>query len=112
MLCFLTVTLSKNYQGLLCTGSEAIITCTTDTGVLRWYIDAESNVLINTNTDSNPLSLGEFTLVVQSINQQTIKSTASLNVTMKSLNGVSIECRDSLSSQHNAEKATINLAGE
>ncbi len=105
--------MATNFNSSVCTNTEAIITCVTEsaTPVLYWVSNG-GNVLFNTGDVPGDMeTVGQFTVTVVAVSGSQITSTASANVTSGFINGTSIECRDGITSQV-SETATVYLAGK
>ena len=91
------MTLVTDYDDFACPNTNALITCTTDTGQLVWNIAAGSNQAYNTISNLNQAhSVGNFTVRLISKSGNTLTSTAVINATGPR-NGSSIDCADSFS---------------
>ena len=89
------VTLVTDYDDYACPNTNAVITCTTDTGQLLW---ASGGTQLYRTSDAlnQPHPVGNFTVRLTSISGNTLISTAIINATV-TINGSTISCRDSLS---------------
>ena len=105
----ITVTLTADYTGNICTNTIAVFTCISSTNVLFWVSGSNNHLFRATHNSPKDTSIvGDFKVTLISISGGKIISTATINTTT---NGISITCRDGLS-DGNSKSKTIELACE
>ena len=103
----ITVTLTADYTGNICTNTIAVFTCISSTNVLFWVSGSNNHLFRATINSPNDTSIvGDFKVKLISKSGGKIISTATINATT---NGISITCKDALVSWNSASK-TIELA--